>query len=314
MSLILLLAALLIAGGSLLVARAMQAQSQSAQVEQRLQQFAVVRKHRRPEPEVTADVESVGIWRWLEPTGKERIKLIAQLQEADFSRVNALHRFALLRLLTSVAVTVSTYVWASSGAGLPVMIQITLTVLGFTIAYVGAGQWLTIMANSRKNRVRQEFAFVLDLFVLTVEAGLSLDQSIRHVARHAGRAAPLTQAGLIDLVHDIDTGMTYDAALTRWSRRLGVDEARELAGMFRQSLIHGAPLGDTLRGYSSDLRERRMTEAREVAGKISVRMTLVMVLCFLPALMILIGGPAVNAIIGGLTGMPDANVPPQLGP
>ena len=118
----------------------------------------------------------------------------------------------------------------------------------------------------------------------------------------------------MELVHDIDTGMTYDNALTRWSRRLGVEEARELAAMFRQSLIHGAPLGDTLRSYSSDLRERRMTEAREIAGKISVRMTLVMVLCFLPALMILIGGPAVNAIVGGLTGMPETNVPPQLGP
>ncbi len=198
MSLILLLAALLIAAGSVLVARALQAQGQAADVENRLRQFTVMRKRRQPEPEAE-EIESTGMWGWLEPTGKERLKLIAQLQEAGFSRVTALQNFAVLRLVISVAVTVSTYIWASSNAGLPLMIQITLSMLGFTVAYVGAGQWLTIMANSRKNRVRQEFAFVLDLFVLTVEAGLSLDQSIRHVARHAGRAArapaPFTPAG-----------------------------------------------------------------------------------------------------------------------
>lgn len=303
MSLLLLIGALLVGGGAYLIARGLRGQEQSTIAQERLLQFMVTR---RVETAVTPFVASgKGAFSWLEPSGKDRSEMIQKLQEAGFASTHALQNFALIRLALSIGMTVIVYFWTKYYQHMESLSVIVSTVLTFIGLYVGAGQWLDRAANNRKNKIRKEFSFVLDLFVLTVEAGLSLDQAIRHVTRHAERAAPLTQAGLVQLVHEIDTGVTYDDALARWASRLGVDEAREMAAMFRQSLIHGAPLGNSLRTYSADLRERRMLEIREVAGKIAVRMTLIMVLCFLPALMILIGGPAFNAIMTGLSGSPD---------
>jgi len=270
---------------------------------ERLESFAVAR---RVQPILDSGPASEGsMFGWLEPSGKDRAELSSLLQQAGFSSLRAVQNFTLIRLAISIALAFIVFVWANFSMNLMSMPTAALVMASFVICYFGAGYAVTYIANSRKLKIKQEFTFVLDMFVLTVEAGLSLDQAIRHVARHADRAAPLIQTGLEQMVHEIDTGVTYDVALDRWAKRLGVDEARELAAMFRQSLVHGAPLADSLRNYSMDLCERKMTEAREVAGRIAVRMTLIMVLFFLPALMILIGGPAVHSIMTGLSGTPD---------
>ena len=94
-------------------------------------------------------------------------------------------------------------------------------------------------------------------------------------------------------------GAPYDTALEKWGQRIGLEESRELAAMFKQSLVHGTELSSSLRRFANDLSERRLMSARESVGKKSAQLTVVMVMFFLPALIILLGGPAMHAVTVG---------------
>jgi tight adherence protein C len=111
-----------------------------------------------------------------------------------------------------------------------------------------------------------------------------------------GRAAPIVRMAVAQLVDEIQRGMSYDAALARWADRLGVNGARELAGVLRQSLSQGTELAGTLREFAREFGERRVFAARESIGRKTTQMTIAMLVLLMPALMIVLAGPAVSTL------------------
>ena len=238
--------------------------------------------------------------RLIEP-GEEQSELARDLQEAGFFDPRAVPAFAFIRLIGAVLAALVAALFMGLGPNSSVS-DVSYVVGAFALFYLGARYWLRGKAKARKDQIRREFTFVLDLFVLTIESGLSLDQAMRHVTRCCERPAPLTYRSMSILISDLDKGAPYDVALTKWGARIGIDESKELAAMFRQTLVHGTELSSTLRRYAEDLAERRLAAAREQVGKKTVQLTVVMVLFFLPALIVLVTGPAVHAIGEGLIG------------
>lgn len=168
---------------------------------------------------------------------------------------------------------------------------------------VGAAAWLLpkmilgSFAVSRQARVRREMSFLCDLMRLVLESGLSLDQCLRYVAAVCPRTSPSLSHGLHLLIQDIDKGMAYHTAIERWGERLGIPDGRELAAVFQQSLAYGTELAPLLRSFAQEWSERRVSAARESAGRKATQLTAVMVLFFLPPLMILVISPSVISVL-----------------
>lgn len=163
------------------------------------------------------------------------------------------------------------------------------------LVYVGAKRILMRFGDGRLRRIRREMPFVLDILLVTLESGLSLDQSLRHFAQTEGSAGVQTRRSLQVLVDDLEKGAPYESALAKWGERLGIEEGRELAALFRQSILHGSEIGPLLREFSKDMSEKRLTMARESIGAKTTRLTAIMVAFFLPALLIVVGSqPAVS--------------------
>jgi tight adherence protein C len=138
---------------------------------------------------------------------------------------------------------------------------------------------------------------------MLLESGVSLDQCFRSIARDEASTAPRLNPSLRALVEDIDRGMNYEVALDRWAARVGVASSKDLAALFQQGLLQGIELSAALRQFIREFTERRVVASREAMGKITVKLVVVMVLFFMPALFIVIAGPPVVTLLDTMGGV-----------
>ncbi|HUJ03703.1 MAG TPA: type II secretion system F family protein, partial [Rhizomicrobium sp.] len=121
-------------------------------------------------------------------------------------------------------------------------------------------------AIARRRRVRSELALATEMLSIFLEGGQTLDQAFRGFADICGRALPRIAAVQRALVADLNNGISYEKAIARWSASLDVDEAKPLAALFIESLLHGTELVTHLRQISADLVESRIVAARASIG------------------------------------------------
>jgi tight adherence protein C len=121
------------------------------------------------------------------------------------------------------------------------------------------------------------------------------------VAQTDGGGMPLVRQTVQLLVEDLQRGMDYDMALDRWRERLGVNGGRELAALFKQTLLHGTELGAGLREFVREFADRRVSTARESIGRKTTQMTIVMIAFLMPALFIVLCSPAIVSLVRSLT-------------
>ncbi|MCW0182549.1 type II secretion system F family protein [Zavarzinia sp.] len=174
-------------------------------------------------------------------------------------------------------------------------------IVGFAIGYLGPRYYLSSLARSRRRRIERELPFLIDMLLLLVRSGASIEQAFRHLTQEEADGLGTIKGTLDRLVNDIDQGKGYEVSLQRWGTRLAVDEGREFAALLIQSLAHGTELTAALKIFSDTLIERRMNGARMTIGQRMTQLTVVMMLFMMPPLLIVIAGPAVSRLIEGLT-------------
>nr|WP_230463485.1 type II secretion system F family protein [Sphingobium sp. Cam5-1] len=231
--------------------------------------------------------------------GRNRSTLERQLQLAGYQDPRAINHFLWLRLaatllaalLAALLCRILWHGWLSR----PMLI-----VIAAGLAFVGARQALNLLASGRARKITAEFPFLLDLMLMMLASGVSLDQCFRSIARDEQVAVPHHGQLIALLVTDLDRGMRYELALDRWASRVAVSGAKELASLFRQAMFQGIELAPALREFAREFTQRRVARAREAMGGITVRMVVLMILFFMPALFIVLGGPPVVAILDTL--------------
>ena len=231
--------------------------------------------------------------------GRDRSELQARLQLAGFQNARAMSRFVWLRLgatiATALLVMIASRLFWGAWLARPLLI-----VIACGLVYVGAKQALLFLASARSRKITAEFPFLLDLMLMMLESGVSLDQCFRSIARDEQVAVPHHGSLIGLLVADLDRGLRYELALDRWAARVAVSGAKELAALFRQAMFHGVELAPALREFAREFTQRRVARAREAMGGITVRMVVLMILFFMPALFIVLGGPPIVAIFDTL--------------
>lgn len=228
-------------------------------------------------------------------------ELRALVLRAGFFQPSAVYIFVALRYCVAVAVAVGLGILvARSGMAGPSALDFFLGLIFGYLFYRYVAIALGVYADRRARTIRRELPPVLDIMLMALDAGVSIDQCMRYVASVVPGTAPVTGAVLRRHIADIDAGMPYDAALDRLGQRLGLDEGQDLAATIKQALFQGGELGTTLRRFSADLSDKRMATAREQVGRKAPQLTLVMIVFFMPVLLIVLAGPAVVTLTGAL--------------
>jgi tight adherence protein C len=152
-------------------------------------------------------------------------------------------------------------------------------------------------ADTRQQAVRRSLADAVDQLTVTVQAGLGLDAALARVARRT--RGPLGEE-LMRVGQDVRAGMSRSAALTAMADRVQVPELRHVVLSLAQAERLGVPVAKTLTIQSQELRVKRRQYAEEQAMKLPVKILFPTVLCILPALFIVVLGPAALNIIDTL--------------
>jgi tight adherence protein C len=149
----------------------------------------------------------------------------------------------------------------------------------------------------RQRRIRLGLPDGLDLTVICVEAGLSLDQAMMRVGEDLRTAHPELSAEfhLFDL--ETRAGKPRVEALRNLAERTGVDDIRSLVGTLIQTDRFGTSVAQALRVHSDSLRTERRQRAEEQAAKTTVKMIIPLVLFVMPSLLFVTVGPAVIQLL-----------------
>lgn len=152
-------------------------------------------------------------------------------------------------------------------------------------ALFGPDQALKMRRTAREREYADGFPDLLDLLVASVEAGLSLDAAVTRVTEELVRRYPNLTVHLRFLVLELRAGRARKDAWSAFADRLGIDDARSLATMLRQSEEMGTSLGETLSVFSTDMRAKRMLKAEEKALALSAKLTVPLILFIFPCLL-----------------------------
>jgi tight adherence protein C len=169
--------------------------------------------------------------------------------------------------------------------------------LALIVGYLLPDLLLVWRVSGRQHKLRRALPDGLDLLVICVEAGLGLDQALMRVAQELR----ITHPELSDELHlvnlEMRVGKTRLEALRELARRTGLEDIKSLVAMLIQTERFGTSIAQSLRVHSDDLRTKRRQRAEEMAAKTTVKMVPVLVFFIFPALMVVILGPAVIAIM-----------------
>ena len=232
------------------------------------------------------------------PSGLENSKFTQKLVYAGYDGPLAPAIFAAARLATLVL--------SPTAVGLP-LVRASLPLLLVVIPGAALIAWilpiaiLERMARARQDRIRQGLPDALDLLVVCVEAGISLDAAILRVAKELSITYVDLSRELLVVNRKTNAGVTREEAIRGLWSRTGVDDLRSLSTSLIQTEKWGTSITKVLRVSAMTLRRKRRQRAEKRVALAPVKMTFPLVTLILPALFIIILGPAVLQVITSLS-------------
>ncbi len=224
-------------------------------------------------------------------SASEMGKLQQRLVVAGYRGSEALIIFSGLR----VAVAIGAFMLFST----PIFVHpsLPMALVACLLGYVLPGMILARIAKRRQHRIRCGLPDALDLLVVSVEAGLGLDQAILRVGDELAFAHPdlCSELRLINL--ELRAGKARSEALHNLADRTGVEDVSSLVAMLVQTDKFGTSVAQSLRVHSDTVRTKRRQRAEEAAAKTGVKMVFPLVFCIFPPIWVVTIGPAVIKFI-----------------
>jgi tight adherence protein C len=186
-----------------------------------------------------------------------------------------------------------------AGLATPLFVRpnIALAFGGAGLGYLLPNIVLARLEKRRQHRIRLSLPDALDLLVVSVEAGLGLDQAMQRVGEELVFAHPELCEELRLINFELRAGKARSEALHNLGERTGVDDIQSLVAMLVQTDKFGTSIAKSLRVHSDTLRTKRRQRAEEAAAKTGVKMVFPLVLCIFPAIWVVTLGPAAIKIV-----------------
>ena len=176
-----------------------------------------------------------------------------------------------------------------------------------TIGPGGAGYylpqyWVQRRLQQRQAEIVSGFPDALDMMLVCVEAGQSLDQSIIRVAKESAAGYPALAEEFEMVAHEVKAGKDRVSVLKDMSERVGISDVSSFVTTLVQSATFGTSVAEALRVYSAEMRDKRVMRAEEKANTLPTKLTLGTMLFTLPPLLIILIGPSIHGIAKNLGG------------
>lgn len=165
------------------------------------------------------------------------------------------------------------------------------------VGYMLPKYWVTKRKQTRQEEIGDGFPDSLDMMLVCIEAGQSMDQAIIRVAREIRASFPALAEEYEIVAHQIKAGRDKPSVLNEMSERCGVPDVSSFVTVLVQSQTFGTSIADAMRVYASEMRDKRVMRAEEKANKLPTKMTLATMMLTVPPLLIILVGPSVLGII-----------------
>ena len=225
-----------------------------------------------------------------------------KLAMAGFRGHGAEVTFLFFRLVSPAAFTAMAVVYdvLVAGSDMSFTLQVGLCI-GAAYAGIKAPEIsISNTVSKRQKSIRRAFPDMLDLLVICIESGMSLEHAGRKVSTEIGvQSIPLAEELTLAMAE-----MSYlpdrRQAFENFGRRTGLDQVKALSTVLIQSERYGTPLGAALRVLSQEGRDMRMMEAEKKAASLPPKLTVPMIIFFLPVLFVIIGTPAAIQVMSSM--------------
>lgn len=222
------------------------------------------------------------------PKSQSEVSVVVQrMTRAGYRNESATKIFYGCKVLVPVALCIVAFVSGLAKMG-PFFVYATCLGIGF----LAPDFWLGRQIKNRQKRIRRGLPDVLDLLVICVEAGLSLDQATSRTSEELHAALPDLCDELNVVVLEQRAGRARADAWKNMSERTGEESVRNMVSMLVQSEQLGTSVAKTLRVHSDTLRTQRIQQVEEQAAKTSVKLVFPLVFFIFPALFLVCLGPA----------------------
>ncbi|OWY00928.1 MULTISPECIES: type II secretion system F family protein [Thioclava] len=242
---------------------------------------------------------------FLEPQNAEELSESRKwLQSAGYRGPNAVRTFHAVQFAAGIGLLAlgSLYVVlynssAPEGQAMG-MLGTVLWVLGpGGVGYYGPKYWVNKRVAARTDEMQNGFPDALDMLLVCVEAGQSLDQGIIRVSKELNKSYPALSEEFAMVAHEIKAGLDKATVLRNFGERSGVPDIASFVTVMIQSQQFGTSIAEALRLYAADMRDKRIMRAEEAANKIPTKMTLGTMMFTVPPLLIILVGPSIHDML-----------------
>lgn len=226
-------------------------------------------------------------------------KTAMQLRTAGFRSESAMTRFLFLRFALPFVGASLIFLWIYFGNGLasqPTSIKVLACILGAYAGFYAPVLYVSNAATKRKKSIQLAWPDALDLMLICVESGMSTEAAFRRVADEIGSQSVALAEELVLTMAELSFLPERRQAYENLAKRTGLDTVKSVTQALIQAERYGTPIGAALRVVADESREHRMNEAEKKAAALPPKLTVPMILFFLPVLFVVIMGPAIMSL------------------
>jgi tight adherence protein C len=241
---------------------------------------------------------------YLTPQNEEELTAAKlKLLQAGYRSRGAVGNYNFLRMVLGIGLLglglLYTLIKGGELSGMGIATQV---ILPGVLGYYFPTFWVNRRQTARQGELENGFPDALDLMLVCVEAGQSLDQSIVRVATEIKHAnAPLAEEFQV-VADELRAGKDRITVLRDLGERCGINDISSFVTVLIQSANFGTSISDALRVYAFEMRDKRIMRAEEKANKLPTKMTLGTMLFTVPPLLIILVGPSIYDIYVNLLG------------
>ncbi|AWN38394.1 type II secretion system F family protein [Methylobacterium radiodurans] len=239
-------------------------------------------------------VERFDLRRWL---GTETAKV--KLMQAGYRGPQSETAFLFFRLIMPVAMTLGAifYFFVLEVLDQPTLVRVALVIVAAYLGIKAPELFLINAAKKRQAEVRKAWPDALDLTLICVESGMAIEHAFRRVSTEIATSSVVLAEELALMTAEMSYLPDRRLAYENLSIRIGLDPVKAVATALIQAERYGTPIGQALRVLSQESRDQRMTDAEKKAAALPPKLTVPMILFFLPVLFVVIITPAVIQIM-----------------
>ncbi len=226
-------------------------------------------------------------------------QVIDKLAQAGFRGPRPVTTFYFFRFATPfvLAVAVAFYLFAVNSFDLPAMSRACFSFMGFAAGFYAPNIYIKNIADKRRASIMLAFPDALDLLLICVESGMSIEAAILKVGEEMGSSSIELAEELTLLTAELSYLPERRMAYEGLARRTNHPGIKSVVTAMIQAERYGTPLGTALRVMAKENREMRMSAAEKKAAALPAKLTVPMIVFFLPVLFIVILGPAVMRVM-----------------